>query len=300
MILRLFLHFLLCIMPMLFLGCGGDSGPERPKLVFSVVSEENQGDRMARYEGFRSFLENRLDMDVELHIATDYAGTVEAMRVKRVDFAFLGASAYALAHDVTDGGVEPLLTYRDSTGKTGYHSVVAVKKESDFQSLEDLRNRTIAFPDPNSTSGFLVPNYYFRKEGIVPDDYFSRTGFSGNHENGILAVINGSYDAATTYWNNEEFGNIQRMVGKDMIEDDAVRIIWTSPLIPNEPWTVRKDIDSAIKQGIKDALLALEKADPEAWQQLTDGKIDQYVEASHEDYIDIIEMRRSMLEQRRE
>lgn len=279
-------------------GCG--SASEEATLTFSVVSEENQGDRIARYEGFRRVLSEALGMEVKMHIATDYAGTVEAMRVGSVDLAFLGASAYALAYDVTGGGVEPLVSYRDNSGKTGYHSVVAVKTESAFQSLEDLKGRTIAFPDPNSTSGFLVPNFYFRKQGIVPDEYFSRTGFSGNHENGILAVVNETYDAATTYWNNEEFGNIQRMTEKGMIEEGAVRIIWTSPLIPNEPWTVRKDVAPEIKQTIAQVLKTLEETDPAAWQELTDGKVETYVDATHADYVDIIEMRETMLSNRRE
>lgn len=278
-------------------GCG--SRGEDNTFTFSVVSEENQGDRIARFDSFRTYLSERLGRPVDMHIATDYAGTVQAFRAGKVDLAFLGPAAYALAYTITEGNVEPLVSYRDLDGNDGYHSVVAVRADSPFQSLEDLRGHSLAFPDPNSTSGFLVPNYYFRREGIDIDSFFSTTNFSGNHENGILAVIDGNYDAATTFWNNEELGNIQRMEEKQMIEPGAVRIIWKSPLIPNEPWTIRQDIEPETKQTVRQALMELREADPAAWEAVTDGKIGEYFQVTHERYVDIIEMRKQMLEDQR-
>ncbi len=279
-------------------GCGSPASRANT-FTFSVVSEENQGDRIARFDSFRAYLSERLGRPVDMHIATDYAGTVQAFRAGKVDLAFLGPAAYALAYTITEGNVEPIVSYRDLDGSDGYHSVVAVRADSSFQSLEDLEGHSLAFPDPNSTSGFLVPNYYFRRQGIDVDTFFSRTGLTGNHENGILAVIDGNYDAATTFWNNELLGNIQRMEDKGMIEKGAVRIIWKSPLIPNEPWTIRKDIDPETKQTVLRALMDLQEADPTAWEALTDGKIAEYFETNHEHYVDVIEMRKQMLEDQR-
>mgnify|MGYP005850176809 CR=1 FL=1 len=275
----------------------GDAMPAR--LVFSVVSEENQSDRQARFELFREYLEERLGVPVELHLATDYAGTIEAMKASKVDLAFLGPAAYASAWEVTGGNVEPLLTYVDNEGGQGYHSVVAVAAGSPFTTLEDLRGKSMAFPDPNSASGYLVPAYHFRRMGIDIAEYFSRTGFSGNHENGILAVLSGDYDAATTFWNNEQMGNIQRMEEKGMIPAGSTRLVWKSPLIPNEAWTIRKDLPTVVRESVLEALAGMREQAPEAWERLTDGKVREYIPATHAMYEDTILMRQENLKERR-
>jgi phosphonate transport system substrate-binding protein len=259
-------------------------------LNFGVVSSENEADRIARYKGFVAYVERRLQMPIKMHQATDYAGTIEALKARKLEFARFGAASYAQAWLITGGKVEPIVVEADSEGSVSYHSVIAVKADSPYQSLDDLKGKSLAFADPNSTSGFVAPSYFLREEGINPDSYFGRTGFAGSHENGILAVLNGTYDAAATSWTNEERSNVARMEGKGMIPKGQIRYVWKSPRIPNGPWTMHADLPAALKVDIRATLLALPTTDPQAWRDITDGKSKGVEETTHAEFEPIIRM----------
>ena len=135
-----------------------------------------------------------------------------------------------------------------------------------------------------------MPNYFLRKERIVPEQFFGRTGFAGNHENAILAVLNGTYDAAATWYRNEQRSNFQRMQDKGMIPPGALRVVWMSPPLPVSPYTLLKSLPDPMKGEIKRAMLAFPEKAPDAWKALTDGKAKGLAPVTHEHYVEIIEL----------
>jgi phosphonate transport system substrate-binding protein len=259
-------------------------------LNFGVVSSENEADRIIRYKAFVAYLERRLEVPMRMYQATDYAGTIEALKARKLEFARFGAASYAQAWLVTGGKVEPIVVESDSEGSVAYHSVIAVRADSPYQSLQDLKGKSLAFADPNSTSGYVAPSYFLREQGIDPGTFFGRTGFSGSHENGILAILNGTYDAAATSWTNERRSNVARMELKGMIPKGQIRYVWKSPPIPNGPWAMHTDLPPALKADIRATLVALPAADPTAWRDITDGKSKGVEEVPHADFEPIIRM----------
>ena len=257
------------------------------ELRMSLISSENERDAVVRYQPFSAYMERTLGVPFRVYRATDYAGAVEALRSKQVEFSRLGPAAYALARKVMGEGVAPVVRDRDDTGAEGYYSVIVVRAESPARSLADLRGRSLAWADPNSASGFAFPNYFLRKEGIDIERFFSRTGFAGNHETGVLAVVNGSYDAAATFWTNERRGNVPRMVEKGMIPAGAVRNVWRSPLIPNSPFVTRTDLPAALREAFLEAMLTIHERDPAALAALS-STTPRFAPARHEDYLDVI------------
>jgi phosphonate transport system substrate-binding protein len=271
-----------------------------PTLNFSRISSENEADRIARHKKFLAYLETTFGVKMKMHVATEYAGTIEALRSKKVEFAVLGPASYAAAWEVTGEKVEPILAGTDKFGNLGYYSVIAVKKDSPYQAIKDLKGKAFAFADPNSTSGFVVPSYYLRKQGFRPETFFGKTGFSGSHENSILAVLNGTYDAAANWWNDESYSNISRMEEKGMISKGQTRIIWKSPRLPGDPvWVVHKELPPQMIADIKAALLAMPTASPEAWKDLVGDASSALKEVSHKEYEDIIQIRKENLKQRK-
>ena len=259
-------------------------------ITVSIISSENQADLLARHEPVRQYLERELRVKVRVTTGTDYAGTIEAMRSKKAEMAYFGPASYAKAWEVTGGNVEPFAVQMDDAGNAFYSSVIVVKAGSPYKTLADLKGKTLAFADPNSTSGFQVPNYFLRKEGIVPEQFFGRTGFAGSHENGVLAVINGTYDATATWYRNEQRSNFQRMQDKKMIPPGALRVVWTSPKLPESPYTLLKSLPDAMKQEMRQAVLALPEKAPDAWKSLTDGKSKGLAPVTHEHYVQIIDI----------
>jgi phosphonate transport system substrate-binding protein len=257
------------------------------ELRMSLISSENERDALVRFEAFSAYMQRSLGVPFRVFRATDYAGAVEALRSNQVEFSRLGPASYALARKVMGERVTAIARDRDDSGAEGYYSVIVVKADSPARALADLRGRSLAWADPNSTSGFAFPNYFLRKEGVDIERFFGRTGFAGNHETGVLAVVNGSYDAAATHWTNERRGNVPRMMEKGMIPAGAVRNVWQSPLIPNSPFVTRTDLPRDLQDAFRDALLTIHERDPDALRALA-STTPQLAPAKHEDYLDVI------------
>lgn len=261
-----------------------------PTLHFGVGSSENEADRITRYKSFVAYMEHTLRVPLKMHQATDYAGTIEALKARKLEFARFGPASYAQAWLVTGGKVEPLVVEMDSEGLTGYHAVLAVKAASPYQSLDDLKGKTLAYADPNSTSGYIAPAYFLREAGVEPEAFCGRTGFSGGHENSILALLNGTYDAAATWWTNAERSNVTRMEGKKMIPQGQVRYVWKSPQLPSSPWAIHTDLPAPLKADVRAALVGLPTSNPQVWKDLTDGKSTGVQEITHTEYEPVIRM----------
>ena len=166
---------------------------------FSSVSAENQAATEARYKDVAMAFKERTGVDMRIYTASDYAGTVQALTAGQIHMAQVGASAYASAWIDSNGGVEPLVANKELDGALGYHSILIVKADSPYKSMEDLKGRTLAWADPNSTSGYLIPLVSLRGAGIEPDKFFGKTLFSGGHEQSVLGVINGQFESAFTW-----------------------------------------------------------------------------------------------------
>jgi phosphonate transport system substrate-binding protein len=270
-----------------------------PMLVFGVISSENEADRMVRHQPLVAYLEKRLGVPMRMHHATEYAGTIEALKARKIEFARFGPASYAQAWLVTNGKVEPIAVVTDSEGHAAYHSVIVVKADSAFTTVADLKGRSLAFADPNSTSGYVAPSFFLREQGVDITRHFGRTGFAGSHENGVIAVVNGSYDAAVTWWTNERRSNFLRMEEKGMIPKGSVRVLWKSPALPESPWAIHTDLPPDLKADVKSALLAFPGADPAGWRALTDGKSKGLVEVRHADYEPVIRMIQANQRERR-
>jgi phosphonate transport system substrate-binding protein len=269
---------------------------------FGILSGENESDRIARYTPFEEYLEKTLGVDVEIFTAGNYDGVIQALAANQIEFAFLGSSAYAAAYTASEGNVVPLLTSVQEDDSTGYFSIIAVRCDSGYKSLDDLKGKTLAFADPDSTSGYAVPLYNLVQQGYEPSSFFGAIPFSGSHEAGVAGVVNGQFDAAATYINNEKNGIPQRMVTKGMINEGEVCWIWTSPEITSGPFTARKNLPQGLIDEMKAAVLNVPTADPAAFLEMSGAENSTqkgYVEVNHDRYQWIVDMRDWLKKQRR-
>lgn len=259
-------------------------------LTLGVITSENEADRIERYKPVRAYMEKELGVDIKWRSATDYAGVIEGLKAGKIDIARLGPASYAKAWIVMNGEVEPLVGELDKNGDFGYFAVVIVKKDSPFQKMEDLKGKKFAFADPNSTSGHQAPRYFLSEAGVDADSFFGETAFSGSHENSVMALMNGTFDAAATWYRTEDRSNMTRMESKGMIEPGQWRVIWKTPRLPSSPWTMATSKPVEMRADIKAMLMNMKTKAPDAWAALTDGKASGYRDVTHKDYEDIVRM----------
>ena len=270
-----------------------------PVFRIGLLGGENDADRLRDNACVQEQLAERLGIPVELYPAPDYAGVMQGLLADQLEYAQLGASAYAGIYLQDPESVEPIFVSAESDGSTGYYSVMYVRADSDIQSLEDMQGRTLAFADPNSTSGYLVPRAELTRQGIDIDTYFSQTGFGGGHEQAVVAVLQGQYDGGVTWVSgvgepSEGYtrGNLRSMIDNGLLDMADLRIIWQSSQIPNGPIVVRKDLPQEAKDIVSDYLANLLQTDPECYYSSTAGEGQGFVAVDHSFFEPVVEMRR--------
>lgn len=276
---------LFCVLLCLpLLACGAVAQPtsgENPgTLRVGLVPNRNPETVRAQYEPFRAYLQRRLGRSVELFVATDYAGTVEALLNNRLDIAYLGGLTYVQAR--SRGAVHPMVTEIDRiTHTTFYTSAIVTRADSQIHSLSDLRGRRFAFGDIGSTSGSLYPRLMLEQAG-----YHSGTDpkqapqglkdivYTGGHDATALAVQNGTVDAGGL-----EERILVRLEAAGTIDATKIRLLERSAPIEGYPWVIRDRIDAGLEQAIVNAFLAIN--DPGLLQLM---RAERYARVSDEDY----------------
>jgi phosphonate transport system substrate-binding protein len=271
-----------------------------PTINFGVLTLETQITTTERYDLYIKYAEKKLGVKVKLFQASDYAGVGQALMAGHLQMARIGGAGYASAWLDCDGCIEPAVTTLGLDGTTGYYSILTVKSDSPYQSLDDLKGKSVAFADPNSTSGYIVPMVSLTKAGIDPNKYFGQTSFSGGHEQSVRAVLKGTYDACFT-WTSEgdTFGNLRMMMDKGLLERDQVRVVWKSDLIRNPLLAVRKDLPEQMKKDIAQMYLDMETENQEVLFLAAQGKVQRYVKVTHADYATQVEARKFLREARK-
>jgi phosphonate transport system substrate-binding protein len=234
------------------------------EITFALLSTESAAEVTRRWGPIIAQLEKDLRIRVKHVTATDYRGTIEALKFKKAEVGHLGPKAYVEASANNYANVEPIVQLQNANGSLGYRSCLIVHNDSDLFSPEDTAGKTFAFNDPNSTSGYLVPSTFFMMEmGIDPQKHFSKVIFSGSHEASILAVANRKVEVAST-----NLPDLQQLTRENKVPRGGLRVIWVSKLIPNDPVVVRKDLPPSLKSAIQESLLSMKSRHPEAFKEI--------------------------------
>ncbi|TIP09139.1 phosphonate ABC transporter substrate-binding protein [Mesorhizobium sp.] len=269
-----------------------------------ILGGENEADRLRNYQCFADHIKEVLGVEkVSLFPAADYDGVIQGLLGGTLDYAELGASAYAKVYLENKDAVEPILTTVQTDGSTGYHSVMVARADSGIKTLADMKGKKLGFADPDSTSGYLVPVTSLPKDiGMDVKSYFASTGFGGGHEQLVLEVLKGTFDAGTTwasgvgdFKDGYSSGNLRKMVDKGVLKMDDLVELWQSPLIPNGPLVVRTSIDADAKQKITDFLTNLPQTDPACFSAIQGGDYKGYSPVTPEFYQAIIDARKAKI-----
>jgi phosphonate transport system substrate-binding protein len=223
----------------------------------------------------------------EINVA-DYNAVVEAMRTKHADVVYFGPVSYVQAAERS--GAEAMVTaspFGDKS-RSGYTSKIIVKAGSPIRNLRDLKGKTFAFVDPASTSGNYVPTLELMNAfpGTTNEDFhtngvfFASTSFSGKHQNGLMAVINGDIDSAPVA---SDILDAELAAGRVRAGDFTV--IHESPRIPSSPMAIRRDLPAGLKAAVKRFLLNYKDSDYFQYMLgISPDKKPEFVEASDRDY----------------
>jgi phosphonate transport system substrate-binding protein len=264
-----------------------------------ILGGENAQDRMTSNECFRAKMEEALGVPVKLFTPADYDGVIQGLLGGTLDYAWLGASAYAKVYLTDPEAVEVKLTKQNVDGSTGYYSIGFAKADSGITSMDDAKGKVFAFADPNSTSGYLVPGAELTAKYGKLEEYFGEVKMSGGHEQTIVGVANGDFDAGVSWadglgnWEDGyNSGAFRKAADAGLVDMNNLVEIWRSALIPEGPMVVRK----ALPQDVKDKVTALTadlwETDKECAYAVAAGDAKDFVPVEHSAYDGVLAARK--------
>ncbi len=215
------------------------------------------------------FLEKETGYYFVTAVPASFVAVVEAFGSSKADIASINTFSYLMAH--AKYNAEALLRIVRDGNETSYRGQLITRVDSGIDSLSEIDGRKMAYVDPSSTSGYILPKALLDRLGIHPGE----TAFAMRHDNVVTMVYQKQVDAGATYSAppDPETGAIMdaRMRVLKQFPDVAekIKIIGYTERIPNDPWVFRKDMPDKMKEKIVEALLKYVKT-PEGQKSLYD------------------------------
>lgn len=167
------------------------SRAEKP-LVLGIHPYLSSTELHKRFAPLAEYLTKELGRPVEIRVNSSYESHVETIGSGQVDLAFMGPAAYVKLVDKY-GQIPVLAVFETTTGRT-FTGVIFVKKGSPVKTLAQLKGKSFAFGPTPSTMTNLVPRFMLLAAGVDLQN-LGNAEFLTNHENIVLGVLSGRYDA---------------------------------------------------------------------------------------------------------
>jgi phosphonate transport system substrate-binding protein len=264
-----------------------------------ILGGENAQDRLTSQECYRAKIETALGVPVKLFTPADYDGVIQGLIGGTLDMAWLGASSYAKIYLTDPAVVDLALTKQNVDGSTGYFSIGFARKDAGIASMDDVKGKSFAFADPNSTSGYLVPGAELTEKYGKLEEYFSEVKFSGGHEQTIVGVANGDFAAGVSWadglgnWEDGyTSGAFRRAADAGLVDMNDIVEIWKSKMIPEGPMVVRSALPADVKEKVITLTADLWETDKECAYGVAAGDAKDFVPVTHAEYEGVLAARK--------
>jgi phosphonate transport system substrate-binding protein len=268
--------------------CMAETCDDPNPIRFSLIPKKNIAEQLDHYRPMLALLEKKLGRKIETLQPASYGSVIEGLLSGSIDIAELGAGSYALAKNRDPSSIQAFATYSHLRGQYNeegkyYRSLLIVRKDSKFQSVDALMGSSVNLTDPASTSGAIVPQKAFpRTVGMPLDSYFHRVLYAGSHEMAAQSVKKRFSDAAFV-----ASIRLDEAIDAKKFSRDDFRVLWKSERLPNEPTVYRGKLCESLKARIREAYFS-ESA--ELLPMLAKLKAVKFLPASDEEYVPIREL----------
>jgi phosphonate transport system substrate-binding protein len=220
--------------------------PDTLVFAFTPVEDPSVYEKLLR--PFMGYLGSCLDKKVVFFPVQSNAAQVEAMRSGRLHIAAFSPGPVNFAVNLS--GAVPFAIRGDSKGPVGMNLKMIVRADSPYQKLADLKGKKIAHTSPSSNSGNLAPRALFPAIGLTPDtDY--KVVYSGKHDQSILGVKSGDYDAAPV-----ASDVLEHMADRGVVKLNEFRTLYTSDMFPTDAYAFAHNLEPALQNKIKQCFFA--------------------------------------------
>ncbi len=240
---------------------------------FGVTPVQSDEKMKKTYAPLMKYLSEKTGKKWIFNISPDYNTLRKDLASGNIQVASFSPGAYGEA--IKDPEVKNKIRYLITLAKKHkvtkkpidyYQGYIFTRKSTGIKKISQLKNKTFAFVDKGSSSGYKFPVTMFLKRNINPFQYFKNVFFLGKHDKVTDAVAKGSVTAGATF--DANFMQAEKKHGK------VFSILLKTPPIPFDAWAMNKKLPKKFYDKVQNILLNIP----------TDAKTKAGKKVYHEDY----------------
>lgn len=288
---------IVCIGILLLASCGSEQGGQQETtshakgITKSTVASNSKGSKeqplrvmlvpadggteqgtLADYEPIFHAITQAYDIHFNIKVGQSYNSVVEGLVAGKLDIAFFGAVTY---HQAKQQGVAELLAVAVKDGQSIYYSGIFTRKDSGINKLEDLKGKSLALGDVNSTSSFNYPVATLLEHHIDPIDDLGKIYLAGSHANSLAALESKKVDAACA-----SYTSFEKAVNNADMNPEEFQPIYKSDPIPYPPLAMHIDLEPELKKTLREAFHNIHKqpgVTPDMIRGYGGKKVDRFI-----------------------
>ena len=217
--------------------------PAKEPLILAVHPYLPVKEIVTRFTPLADYLGKEIGRPVSVRVGSDYQEHIAYVGKDEADIAFMGPAPYVTM--VAKYGKKPILARLETDGNPLFRGYFVVRQDSPLKTLADLKGKRMAFGDRDSTMSHLVPQYMLEQAGVTLDKLADHK-FLGSHNNVVLAVLSGDFDAGAV--KDEVF---------DKYAKQGLRALVDTPYYSDHVFVTRSTLAPGMIQALRSAMLRL-------------------------------------------
>jgi phosphonate transport system substrate-binding protein len=231
------------------------------KISLGIISQTHQKEIEEHFRDFVHYVARNLssasDVEGRVVVAPTPIDLVKLLEQTEVDFYMESAYSTYIINDVH--GAAKLLLRRWQRGKAEYQTLIFTERNSGLTRLEDLRGKTLAFEDPESTSGHFLPKFFLLRKGFKlsekagPERNVSpeEVGYIFAYSQTKLVDLVLSRQVAAGAFSDDDHAKLDEKKRSD------IAILAETERLPRHLVSIRKDMAPALAARIEKILLSM-------------------------------------------
>jgi phosphonate transport system substrate-binding protein len=226
------------------------------KLVVAIQPTLSSDEMLSKAKPLEKFISDGLGgkTQVQIYVPSSYAAVVESLRFGHAHVAFMSAWPAQLAvqlggADVALAEVRRVIHGEKTVDATSYYSYWVVRPNSPHKNIESLRGKSVCFPSPISTSGYVAPMGRLMELNLLksakgaeadPKTFFKDVLFGGGYAQCYQALKQGQIEATIIA------GDVPEKLYKEVLAD--TRVIEQQGPIPSHAVVLSKELKEPLRQ----------------------------------------------------
>jgi phosphonate transport system substrate-binding protein len=243
---------LLCVSPLHALQLNDGTAAKPLRVMLIPADGGTESGTKADFMPLFNAVSKTTGLVFDVKVGQSYGSVIEAMSNGQIEIAFFGAVSYTAARK---RGAAELLAVSVEKGASVYYSGIFVRSDSGINSFADLKGKSLALGDVNSTSSFNYPVAMLLAEKVDLINGMGAIVMAGSHANSLAALNEGKVQVCAA-----SFDSFEKAVKQNAIDPTRFKVLAKSIPIPNPPLAMHTGLPAATKKMLRDAFGSVHQA----------------------------------------